>query len=127
MCDCRVQDTRYASCARAADPRWLEGDLASNAPDVEVKVADVIGLSLHSPQPVAVFCVDENTAMQALDRTDPVWPLSPRRAERHGVAYVRHGTLSLSAAFNTKTDEVRGNTRLHGTPPPSSLPSCPTL
>jgi hypothetical protein len=30
------------------------------------------------------FCVDEKTAIQALDRLDPVLPLSPGRVERHG-------------------------------------------
>ena len=38
--------------------------------------------------------VDEKTAIQALDRKDPVPPLSPGRAERHGVEYFGHGTLS---------------------------------
>lgn len=37
-------------------------------------------------------------------------PLSPGRAERHGFEYFRHGTLSLYAAFNTKTGEVLGKT-----------------
>jgi hypothetical protein len=32
---------------------------------------------------------------------DPVLPLSPGRAERHGFEYYRHGTLSLYAALNT--------------------------
>jgi transposase len=57
-----------------------------------------------------VFCVDEKTAIQALDRLDPVLPLSPGRLERHGFEYYRHGTLSLYAAFNTKTGEVMGRT-----------------
>jgi len=35
------------------------------------------------------------TAIQALDRKDPVLPLSPGRAERHGFEYFRNGTLSL--------------------------------
>jgi transposase len=48
--------------------------------------------------------------IQALDRLDPVLPLSPGRAERHGFEYYRHGTLSLHAAFNTKTGEVLGRT-----------------
>jgi len=39
-----------------------------------------------------------------------VLPLSPGRAERHGLEYFRHGTLSLYAAFNTKTGEVLGKT-----------------
>ena len=54
--------------------------------------------------------MDEKTAIQALDRKDPVLPLSPGRAERHGFEYYRHGTLSLYAAFNTKTGEVLGKT-----------------
>lgn len=56
------------------------------------------------------FCVDEKSAIQALDRLDPVLPLSPGRLERHGFEYYRHGTLSLYAAFNTKTGEVLGKT-----------------
>jgi len=91
-------------------PHRLEGYLASNDPDFECKAADVIGLYLNPPQHAAVFSVDEKTAIQALDRKDPVLPLSPGRAERHGFEYFRHGTLSLYAAFNTKTGEVLGKT-----------------
>ena len=91
-------------------PHRLEGYLASNDPDFETKASDVIGLYLNPPQHAAVFSVDEKTAIQALDRKDPVLPLSPGRAERHGFEYVRHGTLSLYAAFNTKTGEVLGKT-----------------
>jgi transposase len=91
-------------------PHRLEGYLSSNDPDFEKKAADVIGLYLNPPQNAVVFCVDEKTAIQALDRKDPVLPLSPGRAERHGFEYYRHGTLSLYAAFNTKTGEVLGKT-----------------
>jgi len=91
-------------------PHRLEGYLASNDPDFEAKAADVIGLYLNPPQNAVVFSVDEKTAIQALDRKDPVLPLSPGRAERHGFEYYRHGTLSLYAAFNTKTGEVLGKT-----------------
>jgi transposase len=91
-------------------PHRLEGYLASNDPEFESKAADVIGLYLNPPQHAAVFSVDEKTAIQALDRKDPVLPLSPGRAERHGFEYFRHGTLSLYAAFNTRTGEVLGKT-----------------
>lgn len=91
-------------------PHRLDRYLASNDPHCETKAADIIGLYLNPPQHAAVFCVDEKTAIQALDRKDPVLPLSPGRAERHGVEYYRHGTLSLYAAFNTKTGEVLGKT-----------------
>src|ERR1700675_385959 len=91
-------------------PHRLERYMASDDPDFETKAADILGLYLHPPQHAAVFFVDEKTAIQALDRLDPVLPLSPGRAERHGFEYYRHGTLSLYAAFNTKTGEVLGKT-----------------
>jgi hypothetical protein len=47
----------------------------------------------------AVFCVDEKTAIQALDRKDRMLPLAPGRAESHGFEYKRNGTLSLFAAL----------------------------
>lgn len=91
-------------------PHRLERYMASDDPDFETKAADVIGLYLNPPAHAAVFCVDEKTAIQALDRLDPVLPLSPGRLERHGFEYYRHGTLSLYAAFNTRTGEVLGKT-----------------
>jgi transposase len=91
-------------------PHRLERYMASNDPDFERKAADIIGLYLDPPQHAAVFCVDEKTAIQALDRRDRVLPLSPGRAERHGFEYKRNGTLSLYAALNTKTGKVQGKT-----------------
>ena len=84
--------------------------MASNDPDFETKATDIIGLYLNPPQQAAIFCVDEKSAIQALDRLDPVLPLSPGRAERHGFEYYRHGTLSLYAALNVKTGKVHGKT-----------------
>ena len=91
-------------------PHRLERYMASNDPAFESKAADIIGLYLHPPQHAAVFCLDEKTAIQALDRLDPVLPLSPGRAERHGFEYYRHGTLSLYAALDVKTGKVEGKT-----------------
>jgi transposase len=91
-------------------PHRLERYMASNDPDFERKTADIIGLYLNPPQHAAVFCVDEKSAIQALDRLDPVLPMSPGRAERHGFEYYRHGTLSLYAALDVKTGKVHGKT-----------------
>lgn len=91
-------------------PHRIEHYVLSDDPEFETKAADIIGLYVNPPQHAAVFCVDEKTAIQALDRLDPVLPLSPGRAERHGFEYFRHGTLSLYAALNTKTGEVLGKT-----------------
>jgi transposase len=91
-------------------PHRLERYIASDDPEFEAKAADILGLYLDPPQHAAVFCLDEKTAIQALDRLDPVLPLSPGRAERHGFEYYRHGTLSLYAALNTATGRVHGKT-----------------
>jgi transposase/DNA-binding CsgD family transcriptional regulator len=91
-------------------PHRLERYMRSNDPEFEQKAADVIGLYMQPPQHAAVFCLDEKTAIQALDRLDPVLPLSPGRAERHGFEYYRHGTLSLYAAVDVKTGVVIGET-----------------
>ena len=99
----------------ALQPHRLERYKASPDPEFETKAADIIGLYLQPPQHAVVFCVDEKTAIQALDRTDPVLPLSPGRAERHGFEYVRHGTLSLYAALNVATGRVEGMTAAHHT------------
>src|SRR5437868_9239931 len=100
---------RILSQARL-QPHRLERYMASNDPDFESKAADNIGLYVDPPQHAAVFCVDEKTAIQALDRLNAVLPLSPGRAERHGFEYYRHGTLALSAALDVKTVKVQGMT-----------------
>ena len=91
-------------------PHRFERYMQSDDPDFEPKAADVIGLYVNPPDHAVVFAVDEKTAIQALDRLDPVLPLSPGRAERHGFEYSRHGTLSLFAALNTQSGEVLGQT-----------------
>lgn len=91
-------------------PHRLERYMASDDPDFETKAANIIGLYLEPPQHAAVFCVDEKSAIQALDRLDPVLPLSPGRVERHGFEYYRHGTLSLYAALDVKSGKVHGKT-----------------
>jgi transposase len=91
-------------------PHRLDRYMASDDPDFEAKAADILALYLNPPQHAAVFCVDEKSAIQALDRLDPVLPLSPGRLERHGFEYYRHGTLSLYAALEVKTGKVHGKT-----------------
>jgi transposase len=91
-------------------PHRLERYRASSDPEFERKAADILSLYLESPAHAAVFCTDEKTAIQALDRRDPVLPLRPGRAERHGFEYVRHGTLSLFAALEVATGHVEGMT-----------------
>jgi transposase len=96
--------------AARAISRIAARDMLSEDPQFEEKAADGIGLYLNPPQHAVVLAADEKTAIQALDRLDPVLPLSPGRVERHGFEYYRHGTLSLYAALNTKTGEIIGQT-----------------
>ena len=91
-------------------PHRLRHHMVSDDPNFEAKAADIIGLYMQPPAHAVVFCVDEKTAIQALDRLDPVLPLSAGRAESHGFEYFRHGTLSLYAALETQSGEVLGKT-----------------
>ncbi len=88
-------------------PHRLDRYMASNALAFEQKAAGIIALYMNPPQHAAVFCVDEKTAIQALDRLDPVLPLSSARAGRHGFEYYRHGMLSLYAALDVRTGKVQ--------------------
>jgi transposase len=108
----KVSKNLIARIWKEADlkPHRLDRYMASNDPQFEEKAAEIIGLYLNPPQNAAVFCVDEKSAIQALDRLDQRLPLSPGRAEKHGFEYHRHGTLSLYAALNPQTGEVIGQT-----------------
>jgi transposase len=108
----KVNKNLIARIWKEADlkPHRLERYMASNDPQFEEKATAIIGLYLQPPQNAAVFCVDEKSAIQALDRLDRRLPLSPGRAEKHGFEYYRHGTLSLYAALNPQTGEVIGQT-----------------
>jgi transposase len=50
--------------------------------------------------------VDEKTQVQALDRTQPVFPLLPGTPERRSHDYVSHGTIDLYAALNLASGMV---------------------
>ena len=89
----------------------------------ETKAADIIVLYLQAPQHAAVFCVDEKTAIQALDRLDPVLPLSPGRAERHGFEYDRHPLALCRLQYaDGRMDSADGRRRSALERPSSSRP-----
>jgi transposase len=74
------------------------------------KVRDIVGLYLSPPQHAVVLSVDEKSQIQALDRTQPLLPMLPGRAERRTFDYRRHGTTTLFAALDVKTGHVLGAT-----------------
>jgi transposase len=89
-------------------PHRLRSYMASPDPDFEAKAKDILGLYLDPPKNAAVFCVDEKTAIQALDRSQPALPLRAGEVERRSVEYVRHGTVSLFAALEVHKGKVLG-------------------
>jgi len=80
----------------------------SNDPAFEEKLHDVVGLYISPPENAVVFCVDEKSSIQALDRTQPGLPIKPGRCGTMTHDYKRHGTSTLFAALNTLTGEVIG-------------------
>ena len=80
----------------------------SNDPHFEEKLKNVVGLYLSPPENAVVFCVDEKSSIQALDRTQPGLPMKPGRCGTMTHDYKRHGTSTLFAALNTLTGEVIG-------------------
>jgi transposase len=70
------------------------------------KVRDIVGLYMNPPDHALVLCVDEKTQIQALERTQPLLPMRPGQLERRTHDYKRHGTTSLFAALELKTNQV---------------------
>ena len=73
------------------------------------KVRDIVGLYLNPPEQALVFSVDEESQIQALDRTQPLLPLRPGIPERQTHDYARHGTTILFATLNVLTGKVIGS------------------
>jgi len=80
----------------------------SNDPHFVEKVRDVVGLYMAPPDKALVLCVDEKTQIQALDRTQPLLPITFGLPETRTHDYVRHGTTTLFAALDVATGKVIG-------------------
>ncbi|MDT8442609.1 MAG: IS630 family transposase, partial [Desulfuromonadales bacterium] len=91
-----LQPHRQGTCKLSTDPFFIE------------KVRDVVGLYMNPPDQALVLCVDEKSQIQALDRTQPLFPMAPGFPEQRTHDYYRHGTTSLFAALNVATGKVIG-------------------
>src|SRR5207302_8931324 len=58
-------------------PHRAETFKLSNDPQLVEKVRDIAGLYLHPPERALVLCTDEKAQIQALDRTQPIFPMRP--------------------------------------------------
>ena len=92
-------------------PHRLRTFTFSPDPDFEAKLLDIVGLYLNPPEDALVLCVDEKTGIQALDRTQPLLPLSAKKPRAWTNEYVRHGTQTLLAALKIATGEVLAQVR----------------
>jgi transposase len=91
---------------------WLTDTFKlSEDPQFVDKVRDVVGLYMNPPEHAVVMCVDDETSIQALDRTQPILPMRPGQIERRTHDYVRHGVTDLFAALNLATGQVVHQTR----------------
>jgi transposase/transposase-like protein len=87
-------------------PHREDGFKLSNDPQFVDKVYDVVGLYLNPPEAAVVLCVDEKSQVQTLARSQPAFPMMPGMPEKRTHDYMRHGTTSLFAAFNTADGTV---------------------
>jgi len=89
-------------------PHRLRSFKLSRDPNFIAKLKDVVGLYVDPPEKAVVFCVDEKSQIQALERTQPGLPIKKGRAGTMTHDYKRPGTTTLFAALNVLTGEVIG-------------------
>src|ERR1700716_1567764 len=94
--------------AHGLKPHLVETFKVSRDKNFAAKVEDVVGLYLDPPDRALVFCVDEKSQIQALDRTQPGLPMKKGRAGTMTHDYKRNGTTTLFAALNMLDGTVIG-------------------
>ncbi|MEM7792429.1 MAG: IS630 family transposase [Verrucomicrobiota bacterium] len=75
-------------------------------PQFGEKLLEVVGLYVDPPENAIVLCMDEKTAIQALDRTQPVLNLRSSKPKAWSNEYVRHGTRTMLAAVEVGTGKA---------------------
>jgi len=83
---------------------WLN----SPDPEFETKMLHIVNLYLHPPENAILLCLDEKTAIQALERKYTDLPMEPGKSCRREHSYIRHGTKDLLAAFEVSSGTVYG-------------------
>jgi transposase len=109
----KAQGVSHSTIQRIWDAHGLQPHLVkafklSNDKRFEEKLTDVVGVYLNPPDKAVVFCVDEKTQIQALDRTQPGLPMKKGRCGTMTHDYKRNGTTCLFAAMNVLEGKVLG-------------------
>ena len=94
--------------AHGLKPHLVKTFKLSNDPHFVEKLHDVVGLYMNPPEHALVFCIDEKSQIQALDRTQPGLPMKKGRAGTMTHDYKRNGTTTLFAALDVLKGEVIG-------------------
>lgn len=94
--------------AHGLKPHLVKTFKISNDRHFIEKLEDVVGLYLNPPEHALVFCIDEKSQIQALDRTQPGLPMKKGRAGTMTHDYKRNGTTTLFAALDILKGEVIG-------------------
>jgi transposase len=87
--------------AHGLKPHLVKTFKVSKDPEFAEKLEAIVGLYLNPPEHAMVFCVDEKSQIQALDRTQPSLPIKKGRCGTMTHDYKRNGTVTLFAALNT--------------------------
>ena len=95
--------------AHGLQPHRSETFKLSRDPDFVRKLRDVVGLYLNPPDKALVLCMDEESQIQALDRTQPSLPLRPGLPAHETHDCVRLGTTTLFAVLNVLDGIVIGH------------------
>lgn len=94
--------------ANGLKPHLVKTFKLSNDPHFIEKLEDVVGLYMNPPEHALVFCIDEKSQIQALDRTQPGLPMKKGRAGTMTHDYKRNGTTTLFAALDVLQGKVIG-------------------
>ena len=92
-----IKPHRTETFKLSRDPKFLE------------KLTDVVGLYLNPPEKAIVLCIDEESQIQALQRTQPGPPLKKGGCGTMTHDSKRHGTTTLFAALDVLAGKVIGD------------------
>lgn len=94
-------------------PHRMETFKFSKDKDFVKKLTEVVGIYKNPPPNSVVYCVDEKSGIQALERTQPGLPWKKGKCGTYTHDYKRHGTTTLFAAYNVATGQVTGECHPH--------------